>query len=314
MLARMKMLRLFTLRFAALALLSACSGAPAGIQQAIPSESSAIGRDALPTVYTSIPDEGFVYGFGWLSFSIESQITLGEVQGLCSDKTGDLFVPTGSDVYEYAHGSSTPKLILDNTYEGVSCAVDPESGDLAVTNLKTRKGALVVNIFRRATGKPKSYSFTKFAWITFASYDDKGNLFIDGNGLGSRGFLLNELPSAGTKFVGVTVRKYIGSAGGVVWDGKYLAIADGKGAVNSTIYRFNVKGQVANLKDSMTLEESCGLRQFAVYHGTVVAASGCTGDADLGYWKYPAGGSPIAVSGNWGTNLAYGVALGSSAR
>jgi hypothetical protein len=308
---------IFTVCIVAFGALSACSGTAGSVQSAVPGQSGdrqarsfPVGeRSTPPMVYASIPDEGYVYGFNWQSFDIAVQLTLSEVQGLCSDRAGNVFVPTGPVVYEYAHGASTPKVTLENTFEGASCAVDPTSGDLAVLNDPTRKGAVTVNIFSQAQGKPKTYSFSKFAYVKFGSYDNDGNLFLDGMGLGSRGFLLTELPSNKTKFVNILVRKYIGSAGGVVWDGQYLAIADGKGAANSPIYRFAISGKVSKLQGSVTLDESCGVQQFAVYKGTVVAASGCTTDADLAYWKYPEGGSPVAASGNWGDNLAYGVTL-----
>jgi hypothetical protein len=286
-------------------LLSACGGARSDFYSA--ANSNVKSTSAL--VYASIPDEGLIYGFTWLSFETQLQLNSSGVEGICSDKAGDVFVPTGPVVYEYAHGATTPEATLENTFEGVACAVDPSSGNVAVMNYPNRKGSVTVNIFTRAKGSPQSYSLANFAHLMFGGYDDSGNLFVDGFGPGSRGVLLSELSSGRKKFVHIVLRKYIGYAGGVAWDGNYLAIADGTGAANSPIYRFAISGNQAKLQGSLTLDESCGVRQFAIYKNTVVAASGCTTDADLGYWKYPKGGSPVAASGNWGDNLAYGVAI-----
>ena len=70
-------------------------------------------------------------------------------------KKGNVFVANtnADDVLEYPHGGTKPSETLQDlpNYYPSSCAVDPVSGDLAVTN-QAISGTGNVVIFRHATG------------------------------------------------------------------------------------------------------------------------------------------------------------------
>jgi hypothetical protein len=56
-----------------------------------------------------------------------------------------------------------------------SCAIDPTTGDLAVTSTHEH-----VAIYKAAKGAPKLFTDFSFHDILSYGYDDKGNLYVDG--------------------------------------------------------------------------------------------------------------------------------------
>jgi hypothetical protein len=57
----------------------------------------------------------------------------GEVGGDCSNRTGDVFVPNNTEVFEYAHGGTSPIATLSLPgNSGAACSIDPSTGNLAV--------------------------------------------------------------------------------------------------------------------------------------------------------------------------------------
>ena len=66
----------------------------------------------------------------------------------------------------------------------LGCGVDPTTGDLAVASINLDSLASWVEVYQGATGDPKDYYDNEIINYTFVSYDDKGNLFVDGSGPG----------------------------------------------------------------------------------------------------------------------------------
>jgi hypothetical protein len=194
---------------------------------------------------------------------------------------------------------------LENSGEGIACAVDPRSGALAVMNESLGSSATSIDIFKHARGTPTSYSLPNIASARFGGYDAKGNLFVDGSVSGSTGFGLAELASKASTFIPVTVSQTIGAPAAIQWDGKYLAIGDASQDYgSSTIYQVSVTNNVATVLGSTTLQQAGCLRQFVINHNLIFATSGC---GVRGYWKYPGGGQPI--KSNYDEDREYGVAL-----
>jgi hypothetical protein len=109
-------------------------------------------------------------------------------RGLCTDKAGDVFVtgiggtydsnPAG-EIYEFAHGDTTPIAELSDDYPPVGCAVDPSTGNLAVSSSVSKTifhGSIAV--FANASGMPTYYINSIDAGFTWCAYDDNGNLFV----------------------------------------------------------------------------------------------------------------------------------------
>lgn len=210
-----------------------------------------------------------------------------DAQGMCTAKRlkGKWWVvATGSNqVLEFDHGGTSPVATLNITAgTPSSCAVDPTTGNLAVTMIANDS----VVVYKNGTGSPVVYTapFGPF----FSAYDNSGDLFVDGSGQTP----LAELPKRGANFEPISTNQTIIFPGGLQWHGNDLAVGDQE---TSTIYLFSVTGSSATLKSSTTLSDA-GPGDFWIQKKHVIASAG----TDLGIWKFPAGGSPQkTISGDF---------------
>jgi hypothetical protein len=211
--------------------------------------------------------------------------------GECVDKAGDVFVvnfggESGSaGIVEYAHGGTKPIATLsDPGYYPESCSVDPTTGNLAVTS----DGGPVA-IYADATGDPTDYSDPKAYANGFCAYDDKGNLFANGEYAASGDYALLEMPKGSGTFKSIKLDNAPSFWYDIQWAGKYLALADSA----TVIYHVAVKGSKGTVIGSTVLNGPVsGIEvQFWIQGGTIVAPYG-KGDLPdrIGYWNYPAGG------------------------
>src|SRR5579863_1388101 len=124
---------------ASIALLTACAaqGGGSAIPTLVPPTASVAAR-ASALLYVSDTVTGDVYVFSYPKGKLVQTLTgFADPAGECVDATGNVFVAnTGSsNVLEYAHGGSSPIATLDDSgYFRVGCAVDPVTGNLAVSN------------------------------------------------------------------------------------------------------------------------------------------------------------------------------------
>jgi hypothetical protein len=217
--------------------------------------------------------------------------------GLCTDKKGDLFVvnntPNQDDVLEFAHGGTTPIQTLSNPAQaGVSCSVDPVTGNLAVTNIENiSEGAGSISIYTGATGYPMMYTDPDIGAYYYCGYDDKGNLYVDGfsGGVGEGSFQFAELPKGKTTFNSIALKgATINFPGYILYDGKYVDVADQEEERNgyiltSAIYRTTGSGGKVVSED--ILQNSDDVTEYLV-DGTSLLGSNFYGTT-VGFWKYP---------------------------
>jgi hypothetical protein len=186
-----------------------------------------------------------------------------------------------------------PKKLLRSLSVSVgnpsSCAMDT-SGDLAVGILydNSGSGGGDIVIFKNATGSGTVMK-TPLVREYFDGYDNKGNLFFDGFNDSSY-FELLELPKGGSKIEAITTSNTINFPGSVQWDGKYLTVVDQEAG---SMYQYAVSGTKATLKGTVSLSGSGDCAQTWIATGVVYCADATYGDGSV--YKYPAGGSPIAV-------------------
>lgn len=213
-----------------------------------------------------------------------------EPSGECVDKKGNVFIANfgESEILEYAHGgTSAIKTLNDSGYYPLGCSVDPTTGNLAVTNrLSTSFTAGNVVIYPNASGTPASYTAPNFYYYEYCGYDKAGNLYIDGTTKGSA-LEYAELPSGAGTFSSLTLNQEIGFPGAVQWHGSYLAIGDQSAAV---IYEFSISGSQGTKMGSTPLTGSKDVVQFWIQGKRVIGPD--AGLKDVGYYKYPSGGSP----------------------
>lgn len=215
------------------------------------------------------------------------------VNGLCTDKSGDVWVSDGHDgkLVEYPYGSEEAKQTLtDPGFFTLGCAVDPHSGDLAVAIQPTNSNPGGIAIFKHAKGKPLNLTGLEFYFPSFCAYDDKSNLFFDGNGESGM-FFFAELRKGSQTMRRISLPQQIEVAGGVQWDGKNVVVDDqGAGYKGSTLYEFSISGSTATKTGTTSLGGSADVIGFAL-HGKRVIGPNIGQSPNVMYWPYPAGGN-----------------------
>ncbi|MGA7201890.1 MAG: hypothetical protein WBX26_08675 [Candidatus Cybelea sp.] len=214
---------------------------------------------------------------------------LGEPQGECVDKKGDVFFTTfaSEEIIEYAHGGTSPINTLSNPGEYMEgCSVDKTTGNLAAVDFEPSGGGGGggVAIFANASGSPIVLNDTNLHLGYQIGYDNKGNIFVDGVD-SSNNFEFAELPKGSSSFTEIPLSVSITTPGGVQWDGKYVTVGDAK---NGNIYQTNGAG--GKIEGTTSLNDSDGIFQYFIDGKKVVGPNDSS--ANVGIWKYPKGGAP----------------------
>ncbi len=209
--------------------------------------------------------------------------------GECVDGKGDVWVTDAgaSQIVEYEHGGKTPVVTLQDAGQTPNgCAVDPKTGNLAVTNYdSTSFGPGSVSVYAKAEGDPTVYSDPSIHFMLCAGYDNKGNLFVDG-GNPSGQFRFAELPHGKAAFKDITLDAPINSGGSVQWDGKNMTVADEGGDLGpAAIY------QIAGSKTiGSTVLQGTGVVFQSYIDGNIVVAPDYVNKA-VKVFAYPDGGA-----------------------
>jgi hypothetical protein len=287
---------------AAIATLSGCGGSRLAIGPNPAQVRSPLVTQARNSnlVYVSDSYAATVSVYSWYGKLLGTLMGFVSPVGLCSDLNGNVFVTDfdASDIVEYAHNGAFPiRTLKDPGQRPYGCAVDPLTGDLAVTNAEgVSGGPTTLAIYAKAKGRPKIYSDLSVYQLVYCGYDDRGNLFADGIAAIRYDFILVELPKGGSALSTVKVNTAISGPGAVQWDGSYLTVTDGK--IN-VIYRLVVSGSKAKVQGQTQLNGSTGLRQLWIAGNKVVAANveSTSPTGDVVFWNYPSGGNPTKTFG-----------------
>lgn len=300
----------------AASLLAGCGASTAGLP-ASSARAPSTSQDVLPLnggdlLYITSYGQSVVKTYDWPGLE-HSQTLKGFTQesGLCTDKQGNVFVANTAedDILEYPHGGTKPIATLHDlpNYYPDSCAVDPVSGDLAVTNLAISGSGNVV-IFAHANGNPQPYTIPTIDSYYMCGYDDRGNLVVDGVGTGSHGraeFAM--LPHGAQHLQKLTLDPEPAGPGGIQWDRKHWAIGDN----HSAIYRFDVTGSKGTKVGTTTLQETSTIFEFFISGDRVIAPENETDRGQPGrqaqVFKYPAGGAAIGTI--HGLNVPFGAVV-----
>jgi hypothetical protein len=278
------------------ALLAGCDGTasqglPAAARQAARSWSDPAAK-AHDLLYVSDLGANDVDVYPYPSGKLAGTLTgFGSVAGLCTAKDGDVFVvDEAGPVDVYAHGGSAPIRRLTTAGAPYGCAVDPVTGNLALTNLSPYEYGTIA-IYAKAQGKPKTYFDDRVDTTFFCTYDAKGNLFVDGWDRSAK-FILLELAKGGKSFKLYYPNDAVKDPSGVQWDGKYVVIGD-KDA--GAVYRTTESGQIAQTVD---LKNGANIEAFWIDGSTLIGPIAHS-PGNVAFWHYPAGGTATKTLGGF---------------
>jgi|SRR5580700_2457301 hypothetical protein len=223
---------------------------------------------------------------------------------LCSDhNTGNVFVSNETNINEYAHGGTTPVATLTpppGQYLG-QCAVDPTTGDLAVSTFN-QTGPPGVLIWPNAQGSAVFYPEKKFRAIDAPVYDGSGDLYL--NGANKSGiFRLVELAAGHTDFKviqyplgGFDFRVY--PPGSFQWDGKYLVFIENEySGYGNGLYQLQVTGDKSKIVSEAHLLNEGFDRAFVLDYGSLLGfykREERSNNYAVASWHYPKGGKPFS--------------------
>jgi hypothetical protein len=221
--------------------------------------------------------------------------------GECADKAGDVFITnsSASAVYEYAHGGTKPiKILSDSGYRPYGCAVDLVTGNLAVlsANFRHRNG---IAIYKDASGSPTLYRDRTILSYVSCTYDDAGNLFVDGFGPNEKPNYLREfaeLPHGKNGFKNITLNEGIKQIGPLLWDGQHVTMGGHRGGLGDPrqlIRRLEISGIHAKALGSTSLDNVVGGAAYFIEGQTVVTPEISRPAVKL--FNYPIGGHAIKV-------------------
>ncbi len=219
---------------------------------------------------------------------------------LCVNKAQDIFVTEPHAVIEYKHGVTSPLRILGNLGGPLGCAVDPATGTLAVPNATPT--AEVVSLFKKNRGRHTNVPLPKpYLVRDYCAYDNNGNLFITSVDASYPHFALLELPKNSKTFVEISLDETFtdGVSGGMVWDGKYLDMADYQ---KNVIYQFAIAGQKGTTSATIDLQRSYNIGGFFIEGRTLIVPAASKPHQPsqdvpgiVNLYDYPAGGKKTGV-------------------
>jgi hypothetical protein len=294
-------LRYTVLTLALIGTVPACTSTAPPSVPAAPATSgpAASPRGVSQSALLYVTDEGnviYVYSYpkGRLLQKLD---TLQSATGECLDG-GNVFVTfyNGHNIAVYAHGASKPSVVLPDPGYPVGCSIDPATQTLAVANGLNRdagKGNVVLwKPTATAIAPAAIYSNLPFEEPFWCSYDNEGNLFVDGEDYSTRSVSLVELPKGGSVFKTISLDISLGwPPGHVQWDGRYITIS-----VANVIYRLSFTGSTAYVVGSTQLPAYWKLQGYSIvgawqsdakHHKLVGTAGG-----SIGFFDYPSGSGP----------------------
>jgi len=288
-------------------------------------------KKAYGTLWISDYGTDDVYIYTLPSLNLTGTITgFNAPQGMCTDKKGNVWIAnTGDeDVLEYSPEGEEISSLSDGYGYPVSCAVS-KSGDLAVTDYSgfESSGSGQVLLYKNASGTPTELSNSDQYYYYFATFDSKGNLFVDGMNA-SGDFDLSECAKGATSCGTIAVTggtigfpgglmvvpgRYSGSSGPtgpgsgppICWD--CIGLFDQRcGDSEATcLYKVSIKGSSATIGKPIEIDGYSGHPVCDMAQGVMLQSNDkILGGGDYEYcgytastantWTLPGGGWPIA--------------------
>jgi hypothetical protein len=241
----------------------------------------------------SLQNEGlgdYLVAFSWPQVKRVAALgPLGLLLGICADEKGDVFVmsrlPNAVREYAYAAGRIQRIRTLALPHgKPIDCAVDPITGDLAVSTLAGRHGGQGVDVYNNARGRPVSYKAPNVALYESVTYDQRDDLFVNGHEISPDEPKLLELAAGATAFTNVALeRKIEKTITQLQWIDDRLAISTYD---DNVIYRAAISAAKAKIIGKTLV---CYSIENLILDDEVLALCGST----LSVYNYPAGRKPV---------------------
>jgi hypothetical protein len=255
-------------------------------------------------LYVTEPESNSVTVYGLADHKLVGSLTgINAPYGACSDTNGNVWVVAwgNNKIIEYAHAGTKPirTLSAGPNADLYDCAVDPTSGNVAVTNWGGNnwyQGNVLV--FTPGSSNPQTYA-AQGVWFYYGcSYDQNGDLIVDGWDAYLNGFItLGELPKNGThlKKIWMIPTFQPPLIGDMKWDGKYVAVVDW-----DAIALYSIHGSYASLKGYAPLTLHFPVGMFWIVTDArgnrhIVAPDTAGSPHAVQYWNYPSIGRPTAT-------------------
>jgi hypothetical protein len=253
-------------------------------------------RDNL--LYLSDPYSSAVHVFSYPAVREVGMLVVdGDPEGECVDNAGDVWVVRflSHSAVEYRHGeTSISGSVSTGTDSPWSCAVDPITGNLAVTTNHA------IDLYQSAKGDPTAYASPRDGGYESCTYDESGNLFA----ATSLDFIA-ELPKGSSQMIDLRLSFSI-YPHNIQWDQqhRYLAISNSRyGRTDATsIYRVAVFGKAGNLVGITVLKQSKNndppqywIEGSHILGTTLVERKHGHLEKRIDSWPYPAGGKPTLI-------------------
>ncbi|HEY1429640.1 MAG TPA: hypothetical protein VGF18_08705 [Candidatus Tumulicola sp.] len=219
-------------------------------------------------------------------------------EGACSDPKGNVYIVNnnagfaGGSIVEYSHAGKYMRVLADPGGFPVTCAIDPNSGDLAVANnVAFNYTAGGVEIYKKGKLPATLYSEPSMFYYLFAGYDGSGTLYVDGLASDHSTFEFGSL--RGGSFTNITLQgATVAFPGFVGWStvGQTMNVGD---QLNAVAYQVDASGKVTG---------STPLTASGDIVGATIDGSRLIGpdaqNRDVRIFAYPSGGSPLKTFGS----------------
>jgi len=243
--------------------------------------------------------------------------------GECADRTGFIWVvdqPTRT-IAKLSRTGEAVDTLKDGHGDPYSCAVDPTSGNLAVTNLDSpgSGGAGNVVIYVHAHGSGTVITIPHMYLYTFDGYDTRGYLWVDG--YSTTGFFTVASCKASSC-------SRISLSGGTIYEAGFMQWAEGQktwyvadgecgGIYNAfciyPVSRSGALGKAITLTDPQG-QAVCDMFQGVITNGKSPVLVGgvnsrfnCYGTVGVARWSLPAGGD--STNGTSDVRQPFGAAI-----
>lgn len=277
----------------------------------------AVSRKEL--LYVTDPTDGDVYALSLPSGKLVGKLTgFNQPLGDCVDSKGDVFIAISqsAQIREYQHGAKQAINVLDDSgYYPLGCSVDPTTGNLAVTNIIGNGNGSDpgnVAIYVHAKGTPKYYADPGIYQYGYCTYDQHGNLYLDGITPPTDNPQVAELHKGSRTFKNITLDQSLNgnNVSALQWDGQHLAITSQDSGV---IYQFAINGSRGTKVGTITLNGIMYVLDFYIQstpqgHSMYAAVYENQSLGYVGVYRYPAGGAPskkfYAVIDPWAATVS----------